>query len=154
MRSSSSPSSELTGIALLLIRVATGIVVFMHGYEKFVVNGLTATEAFFDSQGIPWPWLSAVVVATVEVVSGLALIVGALTRIAALLVAIVTFSALFIVHIENGFFVADGGIELVFLLGVVAMGLVISGAGAFAVDDYVTRPKVFMGRFDNRVPGR
>lgn len=154
MRSISLPSPELAGIGLLLIRVVVGVVVFMHGYEKFIIDGIAATEDFFAAQGIPWPWLSAVVVATVEVVSGLALIVGVFTRIAALLAAVVAFSAMGIVHLEHGFFVADGGVELVLLLGVVSFGLVIAGPGAFAVDDYMIRPRVLMGRFDSRIPGR
>ena len=37
-------------------------------------------------------------------------------------------------HIDNGFFVADGGYELVLLLGVSSIAIAIAGAGRYSVD--------------------
>ncbi len=76
----------------------------------------------------------AIVVTLVELVGGIALILGAFTRIAALLVAIDVLVAFFLVHMPNGFFASNGGVELVLILATVGVALVLTGPGAMAVD--------------------
>lgn len=121
-------------LALLVLRVVAGLVFFMHGYQKLFDNGISATQTGFDMMGAPLPDLSAVIVTVVELIGGLALIVGALTRIAAVLLLIDMAAAFFIVHVENGIFAMNGGYELVFVLGGIAAALAIVGPGAYAVD--------------------
>ena len=65
---------------------------------------------------------------------GLALILGLGTRIAAPLLAVDMLVALVLVHLPNGFFVSNGGVELVLLLLVASVSLTLSGAGAYSVD--------------------
>jgi len=125
------------GLGLLLVRVVTGVVFFMHGWQKLVDNGIGQTQIGFDGMGAPVPDISAVIVTFVELIGGIALILGALTQIAGILLTIDMVSALFIVHIENGFFVANMGYELVFLLGGAALGLALTGPGPFAIDRMV-----------------
>jgi hypothetical protein len=43
-------------------------------------------------------------------------------------------------HIDEGFFAADGGIELVLLLGGASLAVVLTGAGASAPTPYSTCP--------------
>lgn len=142
VRNSTSP---LTGfglansapIAVLVLRAVTGLVFFMHGYQKLVDDGIGATQTGFDAMGVPLPDITAIVVTFVEFVGGVALILGVLTRIVALLLLIDMLSAMFIVHIENGFFVSDGGVELVLLLAGASLTLMITGAGPYSVDAFL-----------------
>lgn len=119
---------------LLLLRVATGLVFFMHGWQKLIDQGISATQSGFDMMGAPLPDVTAVIVTFVELIGGTFLIVGALTRIVGVLLAIDMAGAFFIVHVENGFFVSNGGFELVLLLGLAALSLVIAGPGRYSVD--------------------
>ncbi|HLU34394.1 MAG TPA: DoxX family protein [Thermomicrobiales bacterium] len=119
---------------LLLLRVATGLVFFMHGWQKLIDQGISATQSGFDMMGAPLPDVTAVIVTFVELIGGAFLIAGALTRIVGVLLAIDMAGAFFIVHVENGFFVSNGGFELVLLLGLAALSLVIAGPGRFSVD--------------------
>ncbi len=120
--------------ALLVLRAVTGLVFFMHGYQKLFDNGINATQGGFNAMGTPLPDISAVVVTFVELIGGAALIVGPLTRIVALLLTIDMLSAMFIVHVENGFFISNGGVELVLLLAGASVALMIAGAGPYSVD--------------------
>ena len=122
---------------MLLIRVVTGIVFFMHGYQKLVDNGISATQKGFDAMGAPLPEITAVVVTFAELIGGAALIVGALTPLVGLILAIDMLSALFIVHIDSGFFAMNGGFELVLLLGSAALGLALTGPGQYSIDAIV-----------------
>ena len=42
--------------------------------------------------------------------------------------------AMFSVHVKNGFFAADNGIELPFLYAVAAVGIALTGAGTISLD--------------------
>jgi putative oxidoreductase len=125
-------------VGLLVLRVATGLVFFMHGYQKLFDNGISATQTGFDGMGAPLPDITAVLVTFLELVGGLALIVGVLTRILGLLLAVDMAAAYLIVHQENGFFAANGGFELVFLLAGAAIGLALTGPGAYAIDSVLS----------------
>jgi putative oxidoreductase len=121
-------------LALLVLRIVAGLVFFMHGYQKLFDNGISATQTGFDGMGAPLPDITAVIVTFLELVGGLALMAGVLTRVFAMLLAIDMIAAFFIVHVENGFFAMNGGVELVLLLAGVAAALAIAGPGAYAVD--------------------
>lgn len=124
--------SSRTDIALLVVRVVVGLTFLLHGLDK--LSDLSGTEQGFDGMGIPAPGLMAPLVAVLETVGGVALIVGALTPLFALGLAIDMLVAALVVHAENGFFAADGGYELVLVLGAASLALAIAGAGRFSVD--------------------
>jgi putative oxidoreductase len=125
---------------LLVLRVVVGFVFFMHGWQKLVDNGISATQQGFDGMGVPLPDITAVLVTFVELVGGTMLIAGFLTRIAGVLLIADMISAMFIVHVENGFFVTNGGYELVFLLAGGALALAIAGPGTYSADVMVGIP--------------
>jgi len=108
----------------------------MHGQQMLFEMGIGGVEGFFGSLGIPAPALAAVVVSVLETVGGLALILGVLTRVFGVLLMIDMLVALFVVHLQNGFFVSpNNGVELVLLLGASALGLAMTGSGALSVDE-------------------
>jgi putative oxidoreductase len=90
--------------------------------------------------GAPLPDLTAVIVTFVEVIDDAALVMGPLTRVVAILLVIDMAAAFFIVHAENGFFVTEGGYELVTILGAAALSFVLTGPGAFSVDAVLRIP--------------
>ena len=120
---------------ITILRIVVGLTFFMHGQQKLFDNGIDGVEQFFGSQGIPLPGLSAVVVTLLETVGGLALIIGLFTRLIALLLAIDNLVATLVVHLGNGFFAGDGGVELTLLLLAANIALILAGPGALAVDN-------------------
>ncbi len=129
-----------TDLGLLVLRVVTGLVFFIHGWQKLVDNGLAATEAGFEFMGAPLPALTSVLVTFIELIGGAALIVGAFTRLAALLLAIDMLGAIFIFHIDFGFFVENGGVELVLVLAAATLALIFTGGGRYSADEALNLP--------------
>lgn len=124
--------STRTDIALLVVRVVVGLAFLLHGIDK--LGNLSGTEQGFDGMGIPAAGLMAPLVAVLETVGGIALIVGALAPLFAIGLAINMLVAALVVHVENGFFAADGGYELVLVLGAASVAIAIAGAGRYSVD--------------------
>ncbi|MDQ0868286.1 putative membrane protein YphA (DoxX/SURF4 family) [Arthrobacter sp. V1I9] len=58
-----------------------------------------------------------------------------MTRIAAGLLIFDMLGAMFLVHIPNGFFVANNGLELVLLLAALCLAFVLAGAGRNSLDN-------------------
>jgi putative oxidoreductase len=69
--------------AVILIRLMVGAVFFSEGVQKFLYPGEVGAGRFAKI-GIPYPDLMAPFVGVVEIVCGLLLIVGLLTRLAAI----------------------------------------------------------------------
>ncbi|MCE7990237.1 MAG: DoxX family protein [Caldilinea sp. CFX5] len=123
---------------LLLLRVAVGLVFAVHGAQKLLLFGVGGTAGFLGSLGIPLPEVAAVVVILVELIGGLALLIGLGTRYVAALLAVNMAVALFTVHLPNGFFVDGGGVEFVLVLLAAALFFALHGGGALAVDRRLT----------------
>jgi putative oxidoreductase len=120
-------------VALGLIRIVAGVVFMAHGYQKFFMMGIDGVTGFFTQVGIPLPGIMAIVVASLELVGGLALLLGVFARFIAVPLALDILGAILTVHIGNGFFVPKG-VEFVTLLFAAAVAIVIAGPGAFSVD--------------------
>ena len=120
-------------LALALIRIVAGVIFMAHGYQKFFVMGIDGVTGFFTQVGVPLPGIMAIVIATLEIAGGLALVLGIFARFAAVPLAFDVLGALFMVHIKNGFFVPMG-IEFVMLLAAAALAIAIGGAGALSLD--------------------
>ena len=69
---------------------------------------------------------------------GLAVLVGAFTRYAALLLVVQMLVAIFAVHLPHGFFLPQG-FEYAFALLGASVTLLLSGAGELALDPYLSR---------------
>lgn len=123
--------------ALLLSRVLIGVVMFAHGYQKLILNGIGRTTEGFETLSIPLAIISASFVTVVEFAGSVMLIAGALTPVVCALMLVIMSGAAIFVHIPNGIFVANGGWELV---GVIAAGLIAiaaTGPGRYSVDHLV-----------------
>jgi putative oxidoreductase len=132
-------------VALTMLRLVLGVVFFAHGAQKmlgwFGGYGFHGTMGFFEHMGLPAP--VAFLVICTEFFGGLGLIVGLLTRIAALGIGIEMIVAIFMVHLSNGFFMnwmgtqKGEGYEYHLLVIAMAAALLLRGAGAFSVDEAV-----------------
>ena len=127
----------------LVVRLGLGIVFFAHGAQKtfgwFGGRGLSATVAGFRQMNIPPA--AATLAALVECLGGLALIVGFLVRPAALGLIVVMLVAIVKVHARHGFFInfaqtpgKGHGFEFNLALIVMALSILIGGAGALSID--------------------
>jgi len=131
-------SSTRQDISLLIGRIALGIVLIAHGWQKFFTFGISGATASFEQMGIPLAGAAAVFAALVELAGGILLIVGLAVPLVGLLIAIDMAGALLFVHAPNGVFVGDGGYELVLVIG--ALGVVFAGlgAGSYAIDRLIS----------------
>lgn len=90
---------------------------------------------FLESMGVPAPLLAAYVSATTELVGGLLITIGLLTRVAAVPLAINMFVAAFTAHATSYFITNDPpGMEYALNLGVVFAAIALLGPGKFSVD--------------------
>jgi putative oxidoreductase len=121
--------------ALAMLRIYVGLVFLIHGWQKLFSMGPKLTTAVFTQIGIPAPALSAWLVIFAEFACGLALIVGFLTRLAAIPIVIDMLGAIVFVHIKKGFFIQNNGAEYPLMLLVAGLTLMIAGPGAFAIDN-------------------
>jgi len=128
---------------ITMVRIALGVVFFAHGAQMalgwFGGAGLQSTvRAFRENLRIPAPL--ALLSVAAEFLGGLGLIVGLLSRIAALGIAVVMIVALISVHWKFGFFMdwygdkKGHGIEYHILVLALALAVMIKGAGSFSLD--------------------
>lgn len=115
-----------------LLRVAFGAVLIAHGALKVFVFTLPGTASYFESIGLPG--FTAYLVAFGEILGGIALISGFLTRLAAALSIPIMLGATW-VHLGNGWVFSNkgGGWEFPLLLVVIAIVITLQGPGAYAI---------------------
>jgi len=128
-----SPSRRQIDTALAVLRVVLGITFILHGGQKLFVFGFAGVSGAFAQMGIPAPGLLGPFVAFVEFFGGIAILLGLLTRLAALGIAATMVVAILTVHLKNGFF-APTGVEFPLSLLGSAIALIITGAGDFSLD--------------------
>jgi putative oxidoreductase len=126
-------TAQRVSAGLAVLRLVVGIIFIAHGAQKFFVYGIEGTTGAFGQMGVPFPAITAPLTAAVELLAGAALIIGLLTRLAALGLAIDMLGAIVLVRAKGGFF-APNGVEFELMLFAAALALALTGAGAFSVD--------------------
>jgi putative oxidoreductase len=129
-------------VAFTVLRLVLGVIFFAHGAQKllgwFGGYGFQGTMGFFEHMGMPAP--VAFLIICTEFFGGLGLIVGLLSRIAALGIGVEMIGAIFLVHLPNGFFMnwagtqKGEGFEYHLLAIAAAAVLLLRGSGAFSLD--------------------
>lgn len=131
------------GFAALALRVPVGLILAVHGAQKlfgwFGGYGLEGTGQWLASIGLEPGYLMALLAGGAEFFGGLALVLGLLTRPAAVVAAFTMLVAIFAVHIGNGLFMANNGYEYALTLFAATVALAIQGAGRFAVDNLLQK---------------
>ncbi len=129
---------KLSAFAPLPIRIMAGIAFIVHGLPKF--ENLQGTQGFFGSVGIP-PEL-ALIIGLLEVVGGIVLILGIITRITSILFIVEMIGAILIVKAGNSF-TGEGGYEVDLLLMFIAISLLLSGPGRLSIEMDVIKREIF-----------
>jgi len=132
------PSRRQTDAALLILRLITGVTFAAHGWQKLFVFGPENLAAGFGQMGVPFPALTGLLVGLLEFGGGILLAVGVLTRLMSLGLAITMLGALFLVHLDAGFFMPNG-YEFVLTLFGASVSLLLMGAGGVSVDAMLAR---------------
>ncbi|HLY36949.1 MAG TPA: DoxX family protein [Candidatus Binatia bacterium] len=129
--------------APVIIRIVLGISFIAHGAQKVFGlwggAGFSGTIDAFAKQGMPAPM--TILVMAGELLGGLGVFFGCLTRLAALGPAIVMVGAMLLVHLQNGFFMnwfntpgRGHGIECNLAYFAMAISLMMTGAGPLSID--------------------
>jgi putative oxidoreductase len=132
------PSTAQTSAGLLVIRLVLGITFIAHGAQKVFTFGMSGVGEGFVQMGIPFGGMLGPVVSLVELVGGVAIVLGVLTRLAGLGIAAVMLGAIMFAHLSAGFF-APNGYEFPLVLMAAAAALAVMGAGAYSVDALLER---------------
>jgi putative oxidoreductase len=109
------------------------VVFIAHGAQKFFMLGVPAVAEGFAKGGIPMPSFMAPFIASVEFLGGIALVLGLLTRLAALGTAFTMLGAMFLVHLKGGFFL-PAGLEYTLVLLSASVALLLMGPGSLSLD--------------------
>ncbi|TFH67534.1 DoxX family protein [Gammaproteobacteria bacterium LSUCC0057] len=126
------------GYDALALRLVAGAIFIAHGAQKlfgwFGGGGLEKTGQWMASIGLEPGYLMALLAGGAEFFGGLLLVVGLLTRPAALACAFTMLVATVVVHLDNGFFARSGGYEFSLALLAMSVALLLRGAGSCSVD--------------------
>ncbi|WP_404383344.1 DoxX family protein [Caenispirillum salinarum] len=122
-----------------LVRFAAGVMLIPHGWGKLIGGGLSGTIEAFGNMGFTPAGPLATYIGVLELVGGLCIAIGFLTRFWAAQVVGFMAVAAFVVHWSNGFNWTDGGYEYPLFWGLVALAITFRGAGRMSVDAAIGR---------------
>ena len=129
---SAQTGASSNSLAILVGRILLSIMFIVAGFGK--LTAIAGTAGWFGSLGLPLPTVTAIVVGLLELVGGLAILVGYQTRLAALVLAAFTIGATLLAHMN----LSDQMQQLLFMKNLAITGgfltLAASGAGAISAD--------------------
>jgi len=126
-----------TAKAIVLIRVLVGWVFLSEGIQKFLFPDSLGVGRFVKI-GIPWPQLMAPFVGVVEIVCGTLLLIGLITKLAAIPllidICVALYSTKIVTLAKNGLWstLHEARTDMSMLLGLVFLLLV--GGGSLSLD--------------------
>jgi putative oxidoreductase len=122
-------------LGMLLVRLALGPMLFVHGWNKVAgTGGLAGTTRWFDALGLRPARVHARLAAATELGAGALVTLGLLTGLGATsFVGLMAVAAL-TDHRGKGYFVFRGGWEYTLVVGTVAIGLAAAGPGGWSLD--------------------
>jgi len=134
--------------AITIVRIVLGVVIFAHGAQKmlgwFGGYGFSGTMGFFTKTlGVPAPFAFLAICA--EFFGGLGLILGLLSRLAALGIGVNMLVAIAMLHRQFGLFAnwsgtqKGEGYEFHLLVLAIVLAIIVQGAGALSLDRAIHR---------------
>ncbi|PSW18526.1 DoxX family protein [Photobacterium sanctipauli] len=121
-------SHRLEDLLLLLLRLAIGGAMLTHGVGK-IMNFSELAPTFIDPLGIG-STPSLVLAMLAEVIGSIALLLGAMTRLSALVLLFTMGVAVYAIGMIKGW----AGVELAFIYSLVYLTLLIQGGGRFSLE--------------------
>ncbi len=136
-------SNDNAGRAVILVRLAVGLIFFTQGLLKFLDPNMGVNR--FTRIGFPHPAFTAHFVGSFEIVCGLLVLVGLFTRLAAIPLLIVICTAIVtpklpeLTRVNQGFWfmVSDARADFAMLMSL--LFLLIVGGGTLALDAHLRR---------------
>ena len=123
----------------LPIRLALGAVMIAHGAQKVLgtfggpgFNAFIGGTTPFGFMRPAWVWLAAAAIS--ELVGGILVGLGFLTRVGAFFIAATMLTAVVGIHWTGGFFASNRGYEYPLSLLAMALALLIAGGGQASID--------------------
>jgi len=121
-----------SSVTILLGRILLAVIFLLSGFGK--LTAIAGTAGYFGSLGLPLPTVTAIVVGLIELLGGLAILVGFQTRTVAWVLAVFTIATGLVAHMNW----ADQMQMINFLKNLAITGgflvLASSGAGAYSLD--------------------
>jgi putative oxidoreductase len=123
---------QLRDVGLLLLRIGMGVGIATHGYAKLSTERMQEFTDSVSKLGLPFgePATLAHVAAWSEFAGGVLIVIGLLTRASALMILGTMFVAFFVAGSGQAF----GERELAFCYLLMALCLLMTGAGRFSLD--------------------
>src|ERR1700689_78015 len=121
---------KLRPVSLLLIRLAVGAIFIVYGYEKYQRGFAAASQAMVH---LKLPAFFGYIAIVLELGGGIFLVLGLLTRVIGLLMAVEMVVAIFAAHMGSGI-LAIHSYQFELALGAAALALGTFGAGAISLD--------------------
>lgn len=148
--STTDPNSEqrATAVAATALRVMTGVILATHGALKLL--DIPGTAHSFQQLGIPYPHYAVYLAIAGELLGGIGLVLGLLTRVAALGALATMAVAIGYAHFGHGLLAKNGGWEYPLVLGLVSLFFVTNGGGPASLDALFAR----RGETGDREPAR
>jgi putative oxidoreductase len=127
-------AASLESYGATVLRIALGVIFVMHAYYALFELGPRGAVALLRSLSLPVPEIGAWYLILAHGLGGLLLILGVVTRWAALANLPIMAAAFFLVHLRHGFFIGRGeGYEYVLLVLAATLAQVFLGPGALAL---------------------
>ncbi|HYQ14243.1 MAG TPA: DoxX family protein [Polyangiaceae bacterium] len=136
-------------VTITTLRVATGVVLAVHGAMKLL--DIPVTVQGFTHLGIPYPQYAVYLAIAGELLGGLGLLVGFLTRLAAFGTLSSMIVAIHYGHGGHGLLLQNGGWEYPLILALLSLFFISHGAGPASLDAFASRKRVASGYRAERV---
>jgi putative oxidoreductase len=139
MRAASlSPLGRQAAIAPVVLRVIAGAIMAAHGYQKLMGGPANFGNQVLEPLGVPFPVVVGYLQTFAELIGGILLVVGLLSRLAAAVLAVILVLAIFLVKLDLGLIAESGaplpGAELDLALIGALIGVLVLGPGRPSVD--------------------
>jgi putative oxidoreductase len=119
-------------VVLLVARILLSIIFLISGFTK--LTDIAGTASYFAGYNLPVPTVTAVIAGLIELLGGLAILIGFKTRIAAWVLAIFSVASALVAHTDF----SDQMQVINFLKNLAMTGgflaLAVEGAGTISVD--------------------
>ena len=128
-------STRVPDVALMILRAALGMMIFVHGYNKAFRGGrIAGTGRWFQSMGMRPGKVHAALAAFSEMGVGALLVFGLITQVAAAGLIGLMVVAFWTVHRDKGFMITGEGWEYVALISAMSLVSAILGPGRISLD--------------------
>ncbi|MBK0398795.1 DoxX family protein [Limibaculum sp. M0105] len=118
--------NRLAPLVLSVLRCVAGLIFLAHGTQKHI--GFPATERVVDAFSLPW------FAGVIEVVTGVLIAIGFMTRPAAFLASGTMAFAYWIAHAPRDFYPVNNGGDAAILYCFLFLYIVFAGPGPLSVD--------------------